>query len=324
MAWDTHLMGSHRTPFWGRTALSLLTIACLACGGGGSGNGNGDGGPDGDDAGSDIDASPPEAVCDAPALYDVSSPTTVVGNGSPASCTGATLQTAADAGGTIVFDCGAAPVTIDVDTVITVSAETVIDGGDLVTLSGGGQNRILYLDSNYNTATPRLVVQRLSFTGGQSPAEGEDTAQGGGAIYRDGGSLTVIDCAFDDNHGPLVGQDVAGGAIYGFGGGDIIISGSLFTNNSASDGGAIGSLNGDLTVINTTLSGNAATGTGGNPGTAAQVEPSTWMAATRAPLFAASPSRTIPPARLAVVSFGSPTLMTAPLPWTAPPWTTTE
>jgi hypothetical protein len=114
--------------------------------------------------------------------------------------------------------------------------------------------------------TPRLTVQRLTFRAGQAPAGGEDTAQGGGAIYRDGGSLTVIDAVFDDNHAPSPGQDIAGGAIYGFGGGDIIVAGSIFTNNAASDGGAIGSLNGDLTIINSTFDGNAATGTGGNPG----------------------------------------------------------
>ncbi|MGH9886300.1 MAG: right-handed parallel beta-helix repeat-containing protein, partial [bacterium] len=85
-------------------------------------------------------------------------------------------------------------------------------------------------------------------------------------IYRDGGSLTVLDSTFENNHGPATGQDVAGGAIYGFGGGDTIVAGTTFTGNSASDGGAIGSLNGDLTIINSTFTGNAATGTGGNPG----------------------------------------------------------
>src|SRR5258705_9355405 len=106
----------------------------------------------------------------------------------------------------------------------------------------------------------------MGFRDGKSPAVGADTAQGGGAIYRDGGSLTVFDSTFDNNHGPATGQDVAGGAIYAFGGGDTIIAGSTFTNNAASDGGAIGSLNGDVTLINSTFTGNAATGTGGNPG----------------------------------------------------------
>jgi len=135
-----------------------------------------------------------------------------------------------------------------------------------VTLSGGGTTRILYLDSAYDVTTPRLTVQRMTLRDGSSPSTGDDTADGGGAIYRDGGSLTVLDSVFDNNHGPATGQDVAGGAIYGFGGGETVVSGSTFTNNAASDGGAIGSLNGDLTVIDSLFTGNAATGTGGNPG----------------------------------------------------------
>jgi hypothetical protein len=206
------------------------------------------------------------ARCDRPPLVDVSTPTAVVGDGTSGSCTAAALQQAASGGGTIVFDCGAAPVTITVTSQITFTKATVLDGGGLVTLSGGGTSRILYLDSGYDTPTPRLVVQRLTFRDGKSPAVGADTAQGGGAIYRDGGSLTVLDSVFENNQGPATGQDVAGGAIYAFGGGDTIVAGSTFTNNAASDGGAIGSLNGDLTVINSTFTGNAATGTGGNPG----------------------------------------------------------
>ncbi|HSN29512.1 MAG TPA: choice-of-anchor Q domain-containing protein [Kofleriaceae bacterium] len=211
------------------------------------------------------DAAAPMAVCDAPALVDTSAPTTVVGNGTPGSCTEAALAAAAAGGGTITFDCGG-PVTIAITQPITFTNETVLDGGGTVTLDGGGTTRILYLDSDYNTKTPRLTVQRLTFTRGKGPDTGDDTARGGGAIYRDGGSLTVIDSAFDDNHAGSIGQDLAGGAIYGFGGGDIVVAGSTFTNNSASDGGAIGSLNGDVTLINTTLDRNAATGTGGNPG----------------------------------------------------------
>jgi hypothetical protein len=190
----------------------------------------------------------------------------VVGDGTPAGCTGAALQAAAAAGGTVVFDCGPEPVTIELDAAVVVTAATVIDGGGLVTLSGGGAHRILYLDSGYDTPEPRLVVQRLRFVAGQAPAGGEDTAQGGGAIYRDGGSLTVFDSVFVDNHAPSSGQDVAGGAIYAFGGGDTIVVGSSFSGNSASDGGAIGSLNGDVVLINSALTDNAATGTGGNPG----------------------------------------------------------
>ena len=234
-------------------------VLCVGCGGGG--------GSPGEDASlATFDAAMPVARCDRPAPYDVSAPTATVGDGTAASCTEAALQQAATGGGTIVFACGSAPVTITVTAQIAFTKETVLDGGGRVTLSGGGTSRILYLDSDYNTPTPRLVVQRLSFRDGKSPATGVDTAQGGAAIYRDGGSLTVIDSAFDGNHAPATGQAVAGGAIYGFRGGETIIVGSTFTNNAASDGGAVGSLNADLTIIDSTFTNNAATGTGGNPG----------------------------------------------------------
>jgi parallel beta-helix repeat protein len=246
-------------------AIAILVFAACSShggndpggGGGGDGGGNGSGVPD---------AGVPAATCAPIAPVDVSSPTATVGSGTPASCTASALQTAATAGGTIVFSCGSAAITIPIAQTITFSAETVIDGGGLVTLDGGGTTRILYLNANYNAATPRLTVQNLAFHGGMGPGSGDDTARGGGAIYRNGGSLTVIDSQFDDNHAGATGQDLAGGAIYGFGGGETVISGSTFTNNSASDGGAVGSLEGSLTIVNTTFSGNAATGTGGNPG----------------------------------------------------------
>lgn len=220
----------------------------------------------GAEAGASGGAGAPASVCEEPPLADTSAPDRVVGNGTPESCTADALRSAAEAGGVITFDCGDEAVTITVDSTIVFTTETVLDGAGLVTLSGGNEARILYFDSAYDQATPRLTVQRLTFRDGNSPAGGDDTAVGGGAIYRDGGSLTVLDCDFRDNQAPGTGQDVAGGAIYGFGGGETLIARSSFSGNSASDGGAIGSLNGDLTIVNSTFDGNAATGTDGNPG----------------------------------------------------------
>ena len=74
-----------------------------------------------------------------------------------ASCTAAALQAAATGGGTIVFNCGAAPVTITVTSPIMFTKETILDGGATVTLSGGGTSRILYLDSNYNAISETQV-----------------------------------------------------------------------------------------------------------------------------------------------------------------------
>jgi len=139
----------------------LAFLLCWACSGSSGG---------GTDGSTSVDATPPVARCDRPALYDVSSPTATVGDGSPASCTAAALQQAASGGGTIVFNCGTAPTTITLSSPITFTTETVLDGGGTVTLSGGSATRILYLDSGYDTPTPRLVVQRLSFRDGKSPA----------------------------------------------------------------------------------------------------------------------------------------------------------
>lgn len=207
----------------------------------------------------------PSSDCTRLEPIEVSEPQ-VVGDGTPASCTEEALRAAASAGGHVTFDCGDEPVTVMLASTLVLNKETLLDGGGLVTLSGGGNVRILYFDSAYDLTTPRLTVQRLGFRDGNSPPGGDDTAVGGGAIYRDGGSLSVIDCDFENNRAPATGQDVAGGAIYGFGGGDIVISGSTFRGNSASDGGAVGSLKGDLTVIDSSFSENAATGTEGNPG----------------------------------------------------------
>ena len=152
-------------------------LALLAACGGSNGGGGGDGGH-GKDAGATIDAAPPSATCTAPALADITTPTTTIGTGDPSGCTEAALRAAAMTGGTIVFNCGSAPVTIPIASTIMFTKETVVDGGAKVTLDGGGSARMLYLDSDYNTKTPRLTVQRLAFTHGQGPATGDDTARG--------------------------------------------------------------------------------------------------------------------------------------------------
>src|SRR5690606_40727880 len=59
-------------------------------------------------------AGTPEAACDIPdeaGLEDVSNPTTVVGDGTPESCTADAFIDAVARGGIITFDCGPDPVT---------------------------------------------------------------------------------------------------------------------------------------------------------------------------------------------------------------------
>jgi hypothetical protein len=82
--------------------------------------------------------------------------------------------------------------------------EIVIDGGGLVTLSGGGSTRILYMNTcdeaqkwttpNCNDQDhPRLTVQNLTFVDGDSRGEAE--YDGGGAIWVRGGRFKVINYA---------------------------------------------------------------------------------------------------------------------------------
>jgi hypothetical protein len=208
-------------------------------------------------------------VCDPPAKpADTTKPTAIVGDGTPASCTGSAFAAAVAKGGVVTFNCGAAPATIVVAAEVSVAKDTVIDGKGLVTLSGGGKTRILHVASAWNVTTPRLTVQHLAFTRGFTTdvVNTKATTQGGAAIFRDGGSLDVIDCQFTDNHCATTGQDVSGGAITSQGVGTTFIEGSTFSGNSGSDGGAVGNLGNVFSVANSTFDGNAATGTDGNPG----------------------------------------------------------
>ena len=140
----------------------------------------------------------------------------MVGNGTPASCTSAAVVAAVAAGGIITFDCGPSPMTITMAATAKVVNATgpniVIDGGGKVTLSGGGQRRILYMNTcdqaqGWTTValprtrtTPQLTVQNLTFadgnaTGQLAAAEGG----GGGAIFVRGGRFKVVNCRFTRN-----------------------------------------------------------------------------------------------------------------------------
>jgi hypothetical protein len=121
---------------------------------------------------------------------------------------------------------------------------------------------------NYEATSPSLTVQRLGFIDGKASGTqiplGTDVDGGGGAIYYLGGSVTAIDCTFNNNEAALLGPDVAGGAIYGIGVGGTTVVGCTFNNNRAANGGALGALGAALTIVNSTLTNNTATGTGAN------------------------------------------------------------
>ena len=147
---------------------------------------------------------------------------TVVGDGSPASCTSEAFVDAVALGGVITFDCGPEPIVITLDRTAKVfndqNPDVVIDGGGKVTLSGGGRVRILYQNacdpsqvwttSHCNDQDhPRLTVQNLTFVDGNAKAE-ED---GGGAIFVRGGRFKAVNTRFFNNVCHDVGPDVGGG-----------------------------------------------------------------------------------------------------------------
>jgi hypothetical protein len=248
--------------------------------GGNAGDGatNGDGGVGQDGSGGDSAVTPPTATCNAPIqAADVSTPTTVVGAGTAASCTAAALATAVGKGGIVTFDCGgAATIAITATIVVPIDKDTVIDGGGNVTLDGGGAVRILsWQSNNYRANDHVLTLQHMTLANGkatgtkQYPTEPAPCSQGfydgaGGALDMRDGILHVIDATFTGNQAAPIGPDVGGGAIYISGSKGAVVVGSTFTNNTASNSGAIGALNSELDVYNSTFTGNKALGNGAN------------------------------------------------------------
>ncbi len=219
-------------------------------------------------------------------LEDVSNPDTVIGNGTPESCTGQLVIDAVSKGGKIVFDCGKEPIIITLNEPAKVfnnaNPDVVIDGGGLVTLSGNNQTRILYMntcDQNQvwttshcqNQDNPRLTVQNITFANGNSNNEIE--YDGGGAIWVRGGRFKAVNCRFFNNVCAPTGPDVGGGALRVFSqynNQPVYIVNCTFGGkegfgNSGSNGGAISSIGVSWTIINSLFSYNTAIGNGGNP-----------------------------------------------------------
>lgn len=222
----------------------------------------------------------------AAGLEDVSNPDTIIGDGTPQSCTGQLFIDAVAKGGKIVFNCGQDPITITLNSsakvVNNANNNVVIDGGGLITLSGNNVTRMLYMntcDFNQvwttshcdNQDHPSLTVQNITFANGNSI--NETTYDGGGAIWVRGGRFKVVNCRFFNNVCASTGPDVGGGAIRVFDQYEdepVYIVNSTFGGkegfgNIGSNGGAISSIGVSWTIINSLFSYNEAIGNGANP-----------------------------------------------------------
>jgi predicted outer membrane repeat protein len=141
--------------------------------------------------------------------------------------------------------------------------DTVIDGEGLVTLSGGDKTRILHLRGEDPPAGPHLTVQNIALERGLAPfVQNQDLQSSGGAILQEGGTLVVHNAAFRHNATAPQAFAAAGGAIAGHG--DTTVIGSVFENNSAANGGAIGVGERTLGIVNSRLEHNNALTLGTN------------------------------------------------------------
>jgi hypothetical protein len=205
----------------------------------------------------------------------------VVGHGTPAGCTSAAVIAAVRAGGIISFNCGPSPVTIRMNATAKVrntSARVVLDGGGLITLSGQGRHRILYMDTCDRAqvwttshcddqATPELVIQNMTFADGNSTGQHFEGG-GGGAIFDRGGRLRVVSTVFTGNRCDHYGADLGGGAVRAlsqYHDLPVYVVGSRFTDNVCSNGAALSSIGVSWTVLNSTFQENRAIGRGANP-----------------------------------------------------------
>lgn len=226
----------------------------------------------------------PDGKASVPAAakaVDTSKPTRTVGSGTAASCTSAAVVKAVAAGGIITFDCGPKPVTITMAKTAKVrntSSQVVLDGGGRVTLSGAGKRRILYMNtcdeaqvwttSHCNDQDePRLTIQNMAFTKGNSTGDKTDGG-GGGAVFVRGGHVKVVNSRFTGNKCDRTGPDLGGAAMRVLdqgGGKPVYVVGSTFTGGVCSNGAALSSIGVSWKVLNSHFSGNSAVGSGANP-----------------------------------------------------------
>ncbi len=210
----------------------------------------------------------------------------MIGTGTPASCTSAAVVSAIAAGGIMTFNCGPNPITITLDETAKIyndkGPKTVIDGGGLVTLSGGGQRRILYMNTCdealklttphcANQDHPRVTLQNLTMVDGNSLAEPENA---GGAVFVRGGQFKIVNCRFFRSVCSDAGFDQGGAAVQAYNQYDdqpVYIVNSTFGGaatygGTCSNGGGVSSLHASFSIFNSLFSYNRANGAPYNGG----------------------------------------------------------
>ena len=201
----------------------------------------------------------------------------MVGTGSADSCTNAALDAALKGGGLVTFNCGG-PATIDI-TIDTadgerITADTIIDGGGVITISGGNVRRLFSVyDADVTlrnltiaNAPGAIRASNSSLTITNSTLTDNVGGTFGAVIDLDRGSLTVANCTFSGNSGHYAGVIDSTGAP------NISVTNSTFTGNRGSLGAAMFVRAGRVAITNSTFTHNISDGIGAFVGTITYVD----------------------------------------------------
>ena len=168
----------------------------------------------------------------------------------------------------MTFNCGGGAVVITVTATRTISSDTTIDGGGLITLDGGGNSfavfnppvssTVSFTVQNLTIANSGIAILAGGSTGATLTATNCTFSGNGMAISNTSGTVTVTNSTFSGNSAPQ-----GGGAINNAGG-TVTVTNSTFSGNTAvTGGGAIAERAGTLTVTNSTFSANSSGTFGG-------------------------------------------------------------
>jgi predicted outer membrane repeat protein len=209
-------------------------------------------------------------------------------SGAPGDCSLRQALDKAVAGDTVAVPASASPYVVT--SIVTVPGGVTLQGAgaSTTTISGGGVNQILEIDTSPDPGAPATNLRSLTLTDGRNPDPGTDASgtidgsgseklnldgvvvrnghsEGGwGGAMELGGQVTITDSRFTNNSATGGG---GGGAIDFFGSTTANISNTVFENNThadASGGAVVLESNGTLSLKSSTFSGNSVTS--GQPG----------------------------------------------------------
>lgn len=178
---------------------------------------------------------------------------TVVGNGTPSSCTETALSAAIQAGGMITFNCGAGPQTIPFSYTLAFGPgdpPVTIEGNDTITFDGTGITTGMIAIFGGDKSLPYVAFRHLTITGGDIT-----TGLNAGGAIQNFGTLALDTVTLRSNHSSGAGaifQEPCNGCLTP----SLFATHCLFQNN-VTGGGAISIQGGIASIEQSTFNGNS-------------------------------------------------------------------